>query len=57
MQCDKVNGLMPKLTSSHFRLVNWNVHKGQDKGWQEDLDRLSKQADLCYYKRRRSIKI
>ena len=46
MQCDKVNGLMPKLTSSHFRLVNWNVHKGQDKGWQEDLARLSKQADF-----------
>jgi len=41
MQCDKVNGLMPKLTSSHFRLVNWNVHKGQDKGWQEDLDTFS----------------
>ena len=46
MQCDKVDGLMPKLTSSHFRLVNWNVHKGQDKGWQEDLARLSKQADF-----------
>ena len=46
MQCDKVNGLIPKLTSSHFRLVNWNVHKGQDKGWQEDLARLSKQADF-----------
>ena len=46
MQCDKVNGLIPKLTSSHFRLVNWNVHKGQDKGWQEDLARLSNQADF-----------
>ena len=46
MQCDKVNGLMPKLTSSYFRLVNWNVHKGQDKGWQEDLARLSNQADF-----------
>lgn len=46
MQCDKANGLMPKLTSSHFRLVNWNVHKGQDTGWQEDLARLSEQADF-----------
>ena len=46
MQCDKADNSVSKLASSHFRLVNWNVHKGQDKGWQEDLDRLSKQADF-----------
>ena len=46
MQCDKADNLVSKLASSHFRLVNWNVHKGQDKGWQEDLAKLSKQADF-----------
>ena len=46
MQCDKAGNLVSKLASSHFRLVNWNVHKGQDKGWQEDLASLSKQADF-----------
>ena len=57
MKCDKADYSVPKLASSRFNLITWNVHKGQDKGWQEDLARLSKQADLCYYKRRRSIKI
>ena len=46
MQCDKADNSVSKLASSHFRLVNWNVHKGQDKGWQEDLARLSKQANF-----------
>lgn len=46
MQCDKADNSVSKLASSHFRLVNWNVHKGQDKGWQDDLARLSKQADF-----------
>ena len=46
MQCDKADNSVSKLASSHFRLVNWNVHKGQDKGWQEDLAKLSKQADF-----------
>ena len=46
MQCDKADNSVSKLASSHFRLVNWNVHKGQDKGWQEDLAQLSKQADF-----------
>ena len=46
MQCDKADNSVSKLAYSHFRLVNWNAHKGQDKGWQEDLARLSKQADF-----------
>ena len=57
MQCDKADNLVPQLVASRFHLITWNVHKGQDTGWQEDLARLSKQAILCYYKRRRSIKI
>ena len=46
MQCDKADYSVPKLASSRFNLITWNVHKGQDKGWQEDLARLSKQADF-----------
>ena len=46
MQCDKADDLVPKLAASRFHLITWNVHKGQDKGWQEDLARLSKQADF-----------
>ena len=46
MKCDKARDSVPKLASSRFHLITWNVHKGQDKGWQEDLDRLSKQADF-----------
>ena len=46
MQCDKANDLVPKLAASRFHLITWNVHKGQDTGWQEDLERLSKQADF-----------
>lgn len=46
MQCDKADDLVPKLAASRFYLITWNVHKGQDTGWQEDLERLSKQADF-----------
>ena len=46
MKCDKATDSVPKLASSRFHLITWNVHQGQDKGWQEDLDRLSKQADF-----------
>ena len=46
MQCDKADTLVPKLASSRFHLITWNVHKGQDTVWQEDLERLSKQADF-----------
>ena len=46
MQCDKADDLVPKLAASRFHLITWNVHKGQDTGWQEDLERLSKQADF-----------
>ena len=46
MQCDKADDLVPKLAASRFHLITWNVHKGQDTGWQEDLEGLSKQADF-----------
>ena len=46
MKCDKASDSVPKLATSRFHLITWNVHKGQDEGWQEDLARLSKQADF-----------
>lgn len=46
MQCDKADNLVPKLAFSRFHLITWNVHKGQDTGWQEDLERFSKRADF-----------
>ena len=46
IKCDKAGDSVPKLASYRFHLITWNVHKGQDKGWQEDLARLSKQADF-----------
>ena len=46
MKCDKASNSVRKLASSRFHLITWNMHKGQDKGWQEDLARLSKQADF-----------
>ena len=39
IQCDKANDSVPILTSSRFHLITWNVHKGQDKGWQEGFRR------------------
>lgn len=44
MQCDKANDLVPTLTSSRFHLITWNVHKGQDKGWQEEVQTSLEQA-------------
>jgi endonuclease/exonuclease/phosphatase (EEP) superfamily protein YafD len=34
------------MNSSDFSLLNWNLQKGNTKGWQEDLMRLSKETDL-----------
>jgi endonuclease/exonuclease/phosphatase (EEP) superfamily protein YafD len=35
-----------ELNSQGFILLNWNSHKGNDKGWLKDLERLSEQSDL-----------
>ena len=46
MQCDKANDLVPKLTASLFLFISCNVQMGQDTGWKEFLERLSKRADF-----------
>ena len=35
-----------ELNSQGFILLNWNSHKGSNKGWLDDLERLSEQSDL-----------
>lgn len=34
------------LNQSEFQLLVWNIHKGQDAGWQDTLHTLSHNADL-----------
>ena len=45
-----LNGAAPQqvneLNSRSFRVLNWNSHKGSNKKWQEDFERLSSQSDL-----------
>lgn len=34
------------LDSKRFSLLVWNLHKGREKGWQDDLQRFSLQRDI-----------
>ena len=34
------------LNSKRFSLLVWNLHKGQEEGWQDDLKRFSLQRDI-----------
>jgi len=34
------------LDSRSFRVLNWNSHKGSNRTWQEDLERLSSLSDV-----------
>ena len=35
-----------EITQKTFRLLVWNLHKGQDAGWQQALNRLAQGRDL-----------
>jgi len=35
-----------ELDSKGFRLLNWNSYKGSRKGWDNDLERLSRNSDI-----------
>ncbi|TGY50458.1 endonuclease/exonuclease/phosphatase family protein [Rodentibacter caecimuris] len=37
---------IPTLAKKHFRLLSWNIHKGSDQGWQQDLARFSQDQDF-----------
>jgi endoribonuclease L-PSP len=46
LMCYQVEQPLPEITQKTFRLLVWNLHKGQDAGWQQALNRLSQGRDL-----------
>ena len=46
LTCYQAEQPLPKITQKTFRLLVWNLHKGQDAGWQQALNRLSQGRDL-----------
>ena len=44
--CYQAEQPLPKITQKTFRLLVWNLHKGQDAGWQQALNRLAQGRDL-----------
>ncbi|OOF39391.1 hypothetical protein BKK49_08090 [Rodentibacter rarus] len=37
---------VPVLEKKPIRLLSWNIHKGEDQGWQQDLVRFSQHQDM-----------
>ena len=44
--CYQADQAPREITQKTFRLLVWNLHKGQDAGWQEALNRLAQGRDL-----------
>lgn len=44
--CHAVKEQTIPLENQRVRLLSWNIHKGTDKGWQEDLARFSEEQDF-----------
>ena len=44
--CYQAEQAPPEITQKTFRLLIWNLHKGQDAGWQQALNRLAQGRDL-----------
>ncbi len=40
------SALAPALDGHQLRVLSWNLHKGEDKGWQRDLAQFANQHDL-----------
>jgi len=36
----------PALDPDHVRIASWNLHKQQDRGWREELERLAGLSDI-----------
>ncbi|OOF58155.1 endonuclease/exonuclease/phosphatase family protein [Rodentibacter myodis] len=45
-QCFATTTSVSPLEKSRIRLLSWNIHKGEDKGWQQDLARFSQDQDF-----------
>lgn len=46
LYCGEATIPVKEINGRHFRLVSWNVHKGADDGWQQDLARFAQQSDF-----------
>lgn len=46
LMCYQAEQPLPEITQKTFRLLVWNLHKGQDAGWQQALNRLAQGRDL-----------
>lgn len=46
LSCYEAQTPVAPLVNKTFKLVSWNIHKGQDEGWRQDLARLSENADF-----------
>lgn len=44
--CYQADQVPPEITQKIFRVLVWNLHKGQDAGWQQALNRLAQGRDL-----------
>ena len=44
--CYQADQAPREITQKTFRLLVWNLHKGQDAGWQQVLNRLAQGRDL-----------
>lgn len=48
LQCFRHEGQIPPIDQTTFRLLVWNLHKGQDQGWQLALKDFSQKRDLLF---------
>lgn len=46
LMCYQAEQAPPEITQKTFRVLVWNLHKGQDAGWQQALNRLAQGRDL-----------
>ena len=46
LTCYQAEQPLPEITQKTFRLLIWNLHKGQDAGWQQALNRFAQGRDL-----------
>lgn len=46
LMCYQAEQPLPEITQKIFRVLVWNLHKGQDAGWQQALNRLAQGRDL-----------
>ncbi|QNS14764.1 endonuclease/exonuclease/phosphatase family protein [Mannheimia bovis] len=44
-QCYQNSGVIPS-PNKRFQLLNWNIHKGKDPNWQEDLKKFTETTDF-----------